>query len=321
MKTRPGRKPRVLMLGLPFFGQRLATDLSTRGWTARFRHHPGHNPRAWAAVLRDLHRADVLYLISARAEKGSPLDRLLQVFPKPVVIHWVGTDVLIAAGEHARGNLSRRVVARAAHWCDTPWLVGELADIGITATYVALPVANLSKGPPAPLPDGFRALMYLPVDAFDREVFDMETILRLPSAFPAVEFVLIPSPGETLPGPLPRNLDARDWVTDMDALYASVSCYIRLTHHDGMPFTVLEALSRGRHVIFTHPMAGTRAAAGFDAVSAAIRELLAAHGAGTLVLNAEGIAAVADAFDGDRLGRNLSRRLWHVLRPPTVSPT
>ncbi len=318
MLTRPTarkpRRPRITILGLPYFGASLAATLATRGWEAQFIPHPGRDPRRWAHVAAALTLTDLLYLVSSRAERGSPLDRLLTVFRRPVVIHWVGTDALIANEEAAATRLSSRVVRRPIHWCDAPWLVDELAAMGMASTYVPLPVEGLVTAEPAPLPERFRVLLYLPVDAFDREVFDMDTLLRLPPAFPDVEFVLVPSPAESLPEPLPPNLAAPGWVPGLAALFDSVSVYVRLTSHDGTPFTVLEALSRGRHVIFTHDMPETIHAAGFDAVGAALGELLDRHRRGELALNREGMAYTRAGHHAPTVARDLSQRLREVIR-------
>jgi hypothetical protein len=304
-------EPRVLILGLPYFGELLAKALATRGWRAQYLPHPGRSPRGWAQVVRALVRADILYLVSARAEVGSPLARLLAVRTRPTVVHWVGTDVLIAAEEYAKGRLSPRAVRRPVHWCDAPWLAEELAEIGIAAELVHLPIPDLPHEAP-PLPERFRVLLYLPVDAFDREVFDMETLLRLPKALPEVEFVLIPSPAESLPAPLPSNLKTPGWVTNMDALYREVTAVARLVSHDGLPFTALEAMSRGRYVVYPYELPGVTVASGFEPVRDAIAGLHAAHREGRLRPNEEGMAWVRENFDYDAVLDDLSRRLQAV---------
>jgi hypothetical protein len=306
------RPRRVLILGLPYFGRMLARLLRERGWAAEFAAHPGRDPRGWAGLVVKLAGADLLYLVSSRAERGSPQDVLLRAWRRPLVIHWVGTDVQIALEEHARGRLSHRIVERPVHWCDAPWLVDELATMGVRADHVPLPIPGLPQEPP-PLPETFGVLLYLPVDAFDREVFDMETLLRLPLAFPEVRFILIPSPAETLPRPLPANCTAPGWVADMDALYREVSVVVRLTSHDGTSFMVAEALARGRQVIWTFPMEGAIRAEGFDAVVAAIRDLAARHAAGTLGLNEAGRQYVLAHFQRDALLSDLDRRLRRVV--------
>lgn len=309
------RRPRALILGLPYFGSRLAGILSGRGWDACYLPHPGRSPAGWARVAWKLARADVLYLVSARAERGSPLDWLLRSgHRRPVVIHWVGTDVLIARQESDRGRISPRIVRQAIHWTDTPWLIDELAEVGIRAEPVPLPVAGLDV-PAPPLPARFTVLLYLPVDAFDREVFDIETILRLPAAFPGVRFVLVPSPAESLPGPLPPNLETPGWVADMDAVYRETTVLARLVSHDGLPFTVLEAMARGRHVLYSYPLPGVTVVSGFEEAHAAIVAWKDRHERGELGLNEQGMRWVRAQYRFDEIASELDQRLRSIAYP------
>lgn len=302
------RKPRILILGLPYFGRMLEALLAKRNWDASFAEHPGRSAGGWARLIPKIVRADVIYLIGSRIERNSPQDLLMRLRRKPVVIHWVGTDVQIALNEAKAGRVSRRIVENAIHWADAPWLVDELATIGVTSEEVALPVPGLPIEPP-PLPDRFRVLLYCPVDSFDREVFDIDTLLRLPAEFPGIPFVLIPSPAETFPGPLPPNLECRGWVEDIDTLYKDISLYVRLTSHDGVSFMVLECLARGRQVIWPFAMPGVIQYSGFEAVATVIRDLATGHAAGTLALNETGRAHVMEHYDAERLTRELSVRL------------
>jgi hypothetical protein len=88
---------RILILGLPYFGKMLADDLSGLGWRATYLAHPGRSAKGWAKVAKETARADILYLIGSRIDRGSPQDRLMRLRRKPVVIHWVGTDVQTSA--------------------------------------------------------------------------------------------------------------------------------------------------------------------------------------------------------------------------------
>ena len=305
--------PRILILGLPYFGEMLALELRARGWQAEFVPHPGRSLPGWGRIVLKLLRSRLLYLVGTRADRRSPQALLLRAWWRPAVVHWVGTDAQIARDEFRRGDLAASVVRRPVHWCDAPWLVEEVAEMGIAAEYVTLPVVGLSRVAPR-LPAEFTVLLYLPLDAYDREVFDMETLLRLPLELPTVRFLLIPSPPESLTQPLPQNLDARGWVTNMDDLYGDVSVVVRLTSHDGTSFMVLEALSRGRYVIWTFPMTGATQAQGFEAVAAELRRLYGLHQVGGLHLNAEGMAFSRAAFAPEAAIRNIDQRLRRLLR-------
>jgi hypothetical protein len=302
------RSPRALVLGLPYFGRILVAALRERGWEAQYLPHPGRSAAGWARVVAALARADILYLISARVERRAPLANLMRIWRRPVVIHWVGSDVLNAQRQHEAGQVSPRVAERAIHWADAPWLVEELAAMGMRAEMVRLPVPTLGQEPP-PLPERFTSLLYLPVAPLDRKVFEMETILALPAALPDVHFILVPSPPETLPQPLPPNLEARSWETDMESLYREVTVLTRLVKHDGMSFMALEALSRGRYVIYGYKLPGVRVASGLDEVVAALRELKERHDAGGLPLNEPGAAWVREAYDATSIVEEVDHRL------------
>lgn len=310
--TEDERRGRILILGLPYFGKLLAKDLGELGWQVEYQPHPGRSPGGWARIARAAARADIVYLIGSRIDRSSPQDRLLRLRHKATVIHWVGTDVQIAIDEHRRNNISLRVAERPTHWCDAPWLVDELRTIGVISEYVSLPIP-IHLPPAPPLPQTFRVLLYYPVDAYDREVFDGETLLRLPREFPDIPFTLIPSPAESLPGPLPPNLEARAWIEDMDGLYRETSVVVRLTSHDGQSFIAVEALSRGRHVIWTFAMPGCIKAEGFDQVATALRRLAAKHQAGELKVNQSGRRSVLERFGKGRPLRELDERLRALL--------
>ena len=306
------KRPRLLILGIPHFGTLLTDMLAARGWDVEYQAHPGRNPASWTKLLPKIARADILYLISARIERRSPLDVLLRSRRKPVVVHWVGTDALRARKAYEQRNLSARASEQPVHWADAPWLRDDLRAMGLRVEHVPLPVPDVTSEP-LPLPETFRVLMYLPEDRANREVFDEETILQLPGGLPDTEFTIFPASAQSLPAPMADNLTAQPWTDDVDALYQSSTVYARLTRHDGMPLSLVEALSRGRHAIYPHPFPGSIQASGFAEVRAALQELKSRHDAGTLGLNQEGVAYVRDRYDPETLTAELEERLRALL--------
>ena len=313
--------PRVLILGLPYFGKMLEQILGERGWKARYRPHPGRDPRAWALLLPEVARADLVYLISSRLDRHSPQALLARFARRPIAIHWVGRDVDFALEEFRSGRADPRLIRRATHLADAPWLVDELVETGIRAEYLPLPVPGMPRGGPPPLPRTFRVLLYYPVHPVDREVYDYPAMVALAREFPGAAFRLIPSPPETLPEPPPPNVQATGWVTDMEAVYRETTVYVRLTNHDGTSFMAIEALSHGRYVIWTFPLAGAARATGFDDAARIIRALLEQHNRGELGLNLAGRAAVMEEFDFDNLARKLDARLRAAIKRGLREPS
>lgn len=303
---------RVLILGLSYFGRLLAGQLCTAGWDAAYAPHPGRSAASWARLLPRIANADILYLISSRIERWAPQDIMMLMRRKPVVIHWVGTDASRATEAHRRGVLSTRIAEDATHWCDAPWLVDELRLAGIHSEYVPLPIP-LATGSPPSLPAEFHVLMYLPADARDRAVFDEQTTLALPAAFPDIRFTLLPATAHDLGRELPANVATPGWLPDLDPIYRESTVLIRQTTHDGMAFTAVEALARGRYVIWSYPIPGGIHASGLEPVRNELATLIQRHQAGKLPLNLSGRAHTLIKFAPTRLMLQLDKRLQGLV--------
>lgn len=261
---------RVAVIGLPFFGRRVAESLREAGIEARYLPSPAIEPRRIPSVLAELLRADLVYAIGSRAAKGSPVD-LLARSGKRVLLHWVGTDVLWARRDAAAHRLSRWLTERAVHWADAPWLVDELGALGIVAEERPLPMP-MAVGEPVALPGTFRVLVYLPEHA--REPYDVAATLAVVRALPEIEFLVVGGfePSEPIP-----NLQALGFVRNMTDVYHRCSVLLRLTHHDGLSHSVVEALSYGRYVVWTYGLPGVVRVANAGEAAAAIASLRTEH--------------------------------------------
>lgn len=300
------RGRRIAVIGLPYFAARTADGLRRAGFDAYHVARPGRAPSAWASLLAGLGRADAIYAIGMSSAVNSPLDILARL-RKPVLMHWVGSDVVDAFAAARAGRLSDRVVRRAVHLADAPWLADELATIGVRARVVLLPVPA-TIGSPQPLPAEFQVLIYLPATfQTDYRVDDTMEVVR---ALPGVSFALV---GGYAPPEAPPNLAVLGYVRDMAAVYAGASAYLRLTHHDGMAHSVVEALSYGRHVIWDHPLPGvTRIASTGEAIDA-VRELARRHSAGELTENAAGAEFVRRHFNPAQILQTVQAELGRLV--------
>lgn len=273
---------RIAVTGLPFFAQRVAASLRREGFDARY------VPAAREALRRPrrllyLLRAQIVYAIGPSIERRSPLD-LLARLGKAVVIHWVGTDVEYGVRAVSAGTASRRLVGKAMHWTDAPWLANELVDAGIEAEVRPLPMA-IAIGEATPMPVEHRVLVYLPVAP--GPAHDVAGTLAVVEALPDLAFTLV---GGYVPDGRYTNLRSEGYVRDMASQYRAHSILLRLTHHDGLSHSVVEALSFGRQVVWTHHLEGVRQVSGPDEAIATLRELTA----GPPGLNSEGLRTAAE---------------------------
>lgn len=306
---------RVVVVGQPFWGSRIATALNGRAddLTAVFvdqRSYPrllARPPRAEHVVIM---RAG--YRIGATAPRGRMFDAywsaLRRAVPSAVACHyWLGTDVLDTVTEARAGTLRLAAVAAARgelHVADAPWLVTELAEVGIQAVEVHVPQPYHCPAIPPPLPSTFRVLTYLPGDRL--EFYGGDVILDAARQLPDVAFDVVGRLGATQPEPV-RNVAWHGWVSGMNSMYARAAVIVRIPRHDGLGAMVVEGLMNGRHVIYTHDLPfATRldpvTAPGLVAELVRLREL---HRGGSLELNLEGRAFASSAYDEQALAERL----------------
>lgn len=167
---------------------------------------------------------------------------------KKMVWHWLGSDVVQYANERGfRQSLRRYLAAHhvAAHLADSPELAEELKSLGIEASVCRL-LPNSIEANVMPLPDRFRVLSYW---ADNRKAFyGGDIILELASQMPDVEFLIAGAYGKD--APVLPNVNYLGKLSNLEEIYRKTSVFLRLPEHDSLSAMVLEALARGRYVIY-----------------------------------------------------------------------
>ena len=235
-------------------------------------------------------RVDLVHFVYAPvAERGLSEGKLvaLALIRKPVIFHWIGSDVLNAL-EHPTGKfvarLCRSHILVKGHLAQTSWLANELSEAGIQATVFPL-LPNLDFEIP-PFPERASVLAYLPDSRY--EFYGGKIVERLASESPSVNFVGIASSRRSW---LP-NLQYLPWQSSLGDVWRDISILLRVTKHDGLPWMVLEALAKGRQVIFSYSFPFCLKANSLDEARSMLSELLVRHKP-----NLEGATFVKRHFD------------------------
>jgi len=293
---------RIAVAGLPFFGQRVAQSLRTQGFDATFVPTPGaawlRNPRLPTALLR----ADLVYAIGSSVRLHGPLDLLARA-GRPILMHWVGTDVLQALRAREERKLSPRVITGAHHWVDAPWFIDELAPLGLRASEHPLPMP-IAVGRPLPMPPDPAVLVYIPRKP--HAAYNVEGTFEVIDALPGVRFLVAGGYPLTTARP---NVEDLGYVTDWEPVYERTGVFLRLAHHDGISHTLVEALSFGRHAVWSFPFPGVHQVSSPAQAVHALRELLAAP----LALNQEGLQA-SDRYRAERILPETAAELRAIIR-------
>jgi len=187
---------------------------------------------------------------------------------KVIVFHWIGTDVLRLlnqCGLSFRTRVSIRIKRfflkhrkNFLHLVCAPWLREELSEIGIFSHY--LPITTLSKSVVNEIDDSRERdidfLSYVPQSRFN--FYGGDKIAEIAKSKPNRKFVIIVPDAESqssiaLSG-IPNNvmLLSRMSFDAVQELMMKTKVFLRLTKHDGLSLSVLEAMNNACQVLWTY---------------------------------------------------------------------
>ncbi|MBV8246778.1 MAG: glycosyltransferase [Candidatus Eremiobacteraeota bacterium] len=308
MKTRPLRH--ALITGFDYHAQFLAklVNAHSQNWHIHvlptgYRHLPLAIPR--------VARTDALISFGGPGPNAF-LRALCRAYKIPVAVIWAGTDVLEALDRpHAMSMLRQN---RMTHFAVAPWLRDELRTIGIEAPF--LPVAGMEPCTSAPpFPTRFSVLTYLPDRR--RDFYGRKAVYALAQELRDLRFVVIGS-GERDPD-APPNVEFLGQLSNANTAIDDAVVLLRLPDHDGMSMMVLEAMARGRHVIWIHDVPGAFVAHSPAAAGAMLRALADEHHAETLEPNVAGMNWVSAHFSKTVVAEGVERTL-DALAPGVEEP-
>lgn len=264
-------------------------------------------------LLRTNSRMDVLTSIITLASCdvwytiGSPItDRWLhlasRILRKPHVVHWVGSDI---AGLYENPRLLRAVQARNAwHLAEVDWTADQLRALGFEPHIAPLPPRH-SNAVEKPLPGVFTIMLYVPrtrgafygLRAFERLMVALQN--------EPVRYIVVG--GGTIDSPPGVEVENLGWQDKLDDIYERVTTLIRYTPRDGLALMVLEALSFGRHVLWTQKFPHTRHITSYGDMEREVRELLERHRRGELQPQQDAAQAVSRQYNPKRCITGIAR--------------
>lgn len=292
---------RLAVVGMDYFAPVLVGNLNKygAGWEAR--HISGGKTLTLRMCrLWELVKADGVVFLGGSVKAG-PLHRILAFWGrfrrKKLLMYWTGSDVLNVLKEFKTNRNHGTLPKEIIHIAAAPWLADELGGAGVQAMFISLSAVpfvkvDLSVEAP-PLPKEFTVLTYVPDSAVS--LYGGEHIKCLARDFPMVKIKILSSTGGWWPDP-PPGVQFLGWVDDPRELYVQSTVMIRMAAHDAIGGMVQEALSYGRHVIWSYPLGGVRMARDYGALREHVEELLEEHRRSDLKINAEGIEVVKNNF-------------------------
>jgi len=267
----------------------IAALLEPHGYTPVLQERAAASTKEWIRVIR---KVDLINYVGygAVGDWFIRLTRIARALGTPLIRWWVGTDVLNALQDPEIAEWARRLdrhvsqnVAVAQH------LKEELAQIGIQASVIPLAQQSLDCHGDVEWDQRLAqsVLVYFPNSRED--FYGSEILDTLIQSHTNLTFYLTANDGQRYSHC--ENVVALGWVEDIEQIYRKVGCLLRLTKHDGCPRMVLEALARGKYVVYSWPFEGCILARTLAEADAALMSV-----AGKTSMNYQGIEAIRRSF-------------------------
>lgn len=240
---------KITLTGNPIDVRFLSEKLKEAGVTfTTIRHNFGSLIEKFMKVLG----SDLVHIVSVKPNGVEGICWIcilsfLRLMRKKVILHWMGTDVLELTPIMSYG-FSRLV---SKHLAFSPWLVDELNEKGIESVWLPLlcPLNPSYK----PLPKEFTVLVYLGATGHTTDFYGNKALREIVRAMSDAKFLVLGNVPEEVKinSPNVQYFGVVEY-EEMDGLHNKSAVLLRQTKHDGLPYMVLEALVRGRYVIWTY---------------------------------------------------------------------
>lgn len=169
---------------------------------------------------------------------------LANFFGKKIVQHFIGSDVLSAQEDYKNNKVSKKLIKCSSYLCEVEWIQEELKEIEIDAKIV--PIMAYTQKKKAKEFKEFSVLTYM--GEGKEEFYGIKDFVFLAQSFPEVDFKIA---GIESYKNLPENIKCLGWI-NMTKELQKCTVFIRNAKHDGLGFTVIEALSLGRIVFYNY---------------------------------------------------------------------
>jgi virulence-associated protein VapD len=292
---------KVLILGIPYFAKKLQQQLSKFDKNNVYIHLDtySNNFDKFRYIFHIL-KADIIYMHGGSICCSGVIDLALRLNIR-IILNWAGTDVLIAKELFIKKKYNSLYINNIEHYCVSPWLKEELKEIGITSKVLNITVVNKNIGISRKLPKKLTVLSYISNDR--PEFYGMKTILRLANDFSNIDFRLA---GLSEYENIPKNIKLLGWVNMSDE-YINNTVFIRAAEHDGMPFSVIEALSFGMIVFFNKKYPHTNYFKCYNDLKLQLSRIIDDCNNGKLTINQASINFVETEFSQENTLYNLVR--------------
>jgi glycosyltransferase involved in cell wall biosynthesis len=240
---------KILFVGLPYFGKKLAYDLNKFAPEHHFSFYDTYTSKIEQLKFASfLPFADLVVTLNGVSDKSGSLDLTIKL-RKKILMHWQGTDVLFAMERSQKKNLNRKYIDYSENYTDAIWIKNELNSIKINCEILEYKWIETHH-----VPIKFESISAYSYLAEGKEDFyGWNIVSRLANKNPKIDFYIVGTNGKNFEHR--KNVHFMGWVSKdkMTELRTKIPIFLRFPKHDGYSLSVLEALSCGNEVIWSMP--------------------------------------------------------------------
>jgi hypothetical protein len=301
---------RVIIVGLPLFGERLASHLKTFDPTTEYIFLNTYYSK-WDKLKAYflIPRSDAVFSINGSLLSSGTFDRTLNS-KVPLIMNWVGTDVLLAEEATKNGNFRKDYLEKSYHFCEVDWIKKELALLGIEAEIMNFASFDKSFELITPLSDKLTVLTYIPKARSD--FYGIQLILDVAKVLPEIDFLIAGTQASDYM-PLPDNVKALGWVENMDEVFDCAHVSIRIPEHDGLSNFILESLARGKQVIYKYEFDHCIKADSIEELRNALYSMNRIFEDGNWKVNSAGALFIRSEFNRKKILGNLTQKIREII--------
>lgn len=301
---------KIVIVGLPLFAERLANALTEYDHENTYIHLDTYYKKAdQLKALWHIPRAECVVSINGSIVSSRVFDLAFK-HKVPLIMNWVGTDVLKSIKAFNEGKHLQHYIDDAIHFCEVDWIKSELEEVGVEADVVNFAAFRKSFDLKKATSKELTVLSYIPGKRSD--FYGMPTLIRMAEKLPTVQFLIAGTEGQEY-APLPSNMKALGWVDNMDEVYEKTHVCVRYTEHDGLSNFILESLARGKKVIYRNSFNNCSHCPDEDMVAAQIELFEKELKEGGDLLNPEGARFIQNEFNEETILGGYLKRIKNAV--------
>jgi glycosyltransferase involved in cell wall biosynthesis len=301
---------KIIITGMPYFAKKLHQQLKRYDKKNTYIYlNTFYKKLDKFKFLWNIFTTDIVFMHGGSIEGSNVIDLTL-FLKKKMIIVWAGSDVINEIEKFNNNKYKSSYIDKVCHLCETEWIKEELKVMGVDAKIQATMIyhkkkTNLKK---LSFPDKFSVLTYISKDR--PKFYGIDIVVKLANDFPNIEFKIA---GLQEYDDLPSNITLLGWV-DMNKEYQKCVVYIRTPSHDGLGFSVIEALSYGRVVFRNYDFSYVNYFEGYEDLKNQFQKTIDSFNDKKLKLNVDGMSFVRKEFSEKKVLGNLIEIFEGILR-------